>query len=72
MILAVTNDIYELPVLIEDSYKAMARKAGVDPSLVSRQCRGIHGSRGKLKFVEVSDDYSDEFDSTTTSVGVSE
>lgn len=55
MILAVTNDEYEFPVYIEDTYKAVAQKAGVNECIVSRQCRGISKSRGKLKFVEVKE-----------------
>ena len=57
MVLAVTNDEYELPVFIEDTYKAVAQKAGVNACIVSRQCKGISKfSRGKLKYVEVRDD----------------
>lgn len=52
-VMAVTNDEYELPVLIEKSYKAMARKTGYSEQTISRQCRGIIHSSGKMKFVKV-------------------
>lgn len=56
LILAVTNDEYELPVYIETSYLAMARKSGVSHPTILRQCKGRSASRGNIKFVEVKID----------------
>lgn len=53
LILAVTNDEYELPVYIETSYLAMARKSGVSHPTIYRQCKGKCQSSGDIKFVEV-------------------
>ena len=53
-VMAVTNDEYELPVLIEKSYKAMARKTGYNEQTISRQCRGlIQESMSDIKFVKI-------------------
>ena len=53
LVLAVTNDRYEFPVYIEDSYLAMSRKTGVPHPTIYRQCKGISHTKGKIKFVEV-------------------
>ena len=53
LVLAVTNDKYEFPVYIEDSYLAMSRKTGVPHPTIYRQCKGISHAKGKIKFVEV-------------------
>lgn len=53
LVLAVTNDKYEFPVYIEDSYLAMSRKTGVPHPTIYRQCKGISHTKGKIKFVEV-------------------
>ena len=56
MVMAVTNDEYELPVIIEKSYKAMARRTGYHEQTISRQCRGlIQESMSDIKFVDVGD-----------------
>lgn len=54
MVMAVTNDEYELPVTIEKSYKAMARRTGYHEQTISRQCRGlIQESMGDIRFVDI-------------------
>lgn len=56
MIMAVTNDRYETPLHFTDSYRSMAKWAGVNVSTVSRQCRGIVQSTSDIKFVEIEQD----------------
>ena len=54
MVMAVTNDEYELPVIIEKSYKAMARRTGYHEQTISRQCRGlIQESMSDIRFVDI-------------------
>ena len=55
MILAVTNDELELIVYIADNYREMERISGVPHITISRQCRGLRKSRGKIKFVKIKD-----------------
>ena len=56
MILAVTNDRYELIVYMTDTQKDMERLTGVNRCSISRQVRGHRKSRGELKFIEIKED----------------
>jgi len=51
--MAVTNDKYELPMLIADTMQDMAILLNSDRSTVSRAAHGKRGTVKKLKIVEV-------------------
>ena len=56
MVLAVTNDEYELIVYMTETQKDMERLTGVSRCSISRQVRGHRKSKGELKFIEVKDE----------------
>lgn len=53
LIMAVTNDKFELPMLIADTMQDMAVLLNSDRSTVSRAAHGKRGTVKKLKIVEV-------------------
>lgn len=55
-VMAVTNDKYEFPVYIEESYYAMSKKTGIPHVTIMRQCKGLTESTRNIKFVEVEND----------------